>query len=284
MPVKSLPDLSGKVYVVTGANTGIGLATARALAGAGARVLAAARSHERMQPARESIIADTGNKQVETVALDLGSLASVRRAAHDILERAERIDALINNAGVAGQRGLTSDGFELHFGVNHLGHFLLTELLLDRLRASAPSRIAIVSSKQHHQARGIDFDAVRRKTPSITGMREYAVSKLANILHGRELARRLEGTGVTTYSLHPGVVASDAWRRMPQPIRGLIKLFMVSTEEGAATSLYCATSPDAADQSGLYYDNCAARKPSRPARDDALMDELHKRSIAWTAE
>lgn len=282
MATRSLPDLSGKVYIVTGANTGIGLSTARALAGAGARVLAAARSRERMQPAAESIIAETGNKQVETVALDLGSFASVRQAAHDILDRTERIDALVNNAGVAGQRGITADSFELHFGVNHLGHFLLTELLLDRLKASAPSRIVIVSSQQHHQARGIDFDAVQRKTPGVSGLHEYAVSKLANVLHGRELARRLEGSGVTTYSLHPGVVASDVWRRLPQPIRGLMKLFMVSTEEGAATSLYCATSPDVADQTGLYYVDCGTRRPSQPARDDALMDELHERSVAWT--
>ncbi len=283
MSGKPLPDLSGKVYVITGANTGIGLATARALAGAGARVLTAARSQERMQPAAESIIAETGNKQVEVVGLDLGSFASVRQAAKDILERAERIDALINNAGVAGQRGITTDGFELHFGVNHLGHFLLTELLLDRLKASAPARIVIVSSQQHHQARGIDFDAVRRKTPSIAGLHEYAVSKLANVLHGRKLAQRLEGSGVTTYSLHPGVVASDVWRRIPQPFRGLAKLFMVSTEDGAATSLYCATSPELAEQTGRYYVDSALRRPSRPALDDALMDELHERSVAWTA-
>ncbi len=284
MAAKPLPDLSGKVYVVTGANTGIGLATAHALAGAGARVLAAARSRERMQPGIDSIVADTGNKQVEPVALDLGSLSSVRQGARDILERTDRIDALVNNAGVGGQRGITTDGFELHFGVNHLGHFLLTELLLERLRASAPSRIVIVSSQQHHEAKGIDFDAVRKKTPSVTGMHEYAVSKLANVLHGRELARRLEGSGVTTYSLHPGVVASDVWRRMPQPIRGAIKLFMISTEEGAATSLYCATSSEVAEQSGLYYAKCAAKKPSRVAQDDALMEELHERSAEWTAE
>ena len=166
MPAPSLPDLSGKVYVVTGANTGIGLATARALAGAGARVLVTGRTRERMQPVADGIIAETGNSGVEVVALDLGSLASVRKAAGDILERADRIDALVNNAGVAGQRGITADGFELHFGVNHLGHFLLTELLLDRLKASAPSRIVNVSSKAHYDAKGIDFGALRRRRPA----------------------------------------------------------------------------------------------------------------------
>ncbi len=272
MPRTPLPDLSGKTYVVTGANTGIGLETTRSLAAARAHVVVACRSPERMPPI----------DNVDVVALDLGSLASVREGAQRILERAERIDALINNAGVAGQRGITADGFELEFGVNHLGHFLLTELLLERLKASAPARIVIVSSKSHYQAKGIDFDALRQSTPSLTGLPEYAVSKLANVLHGRELAKRLDGSGVTTYSLHPGVVASDAWRRMPQPLRGLIKLFMISTEEGAATSLYCATSPDVADESGRFYDNCAPRMPSPAARDDALMAELADRSLEWT--
>lgn len=277
-----LPDLSAKTYVITGANTGIGLATARALAGAGARVVAAGRSLERIQPAVDSIRTETGNSHVEAVAFELGSLASVREGARAILERAERIDALINNAGVVGQRGLTQDGFELQFGVNYLAHFLLTELLLDRLKASAPSRIVIVASGSHYRAKGVDFDAVRRETQSVTGLSEYAVSKLGNVLHARKLAQRLEGSGVTSYSLHPGVVASDAFRRIPQPLRSIVKLFMISTDAGARTSLYCATSPDVAGESGLYYEARRPRTPSRPAQDDALRDALDERSRAWT--
>jgi hypothetical protein len=191
---------------------------------------------------------------------------------------------LVNNAGVGGQRGKTAEGFELHFGVNHLGHFALTMLLLDRLKASgsgdAPgARVVTVSSDAHFGAHGIDFDAVRRSTPSFTGQREYAVSKLCNVLFTQELARR--AGDVSSYALHPGVVASDIWRRVPRPARAIIKRRMLTVEQGAVTSVYCATSPAVAAESGLFYDKCAARPPSKVATPE-LAGLLWKHSTEWT--
>jgi len=189
---------------------------------------------------------------------------------------------LVNNAGVAGQRGLTRQGFELMFGVNHLGHFALTSLLLERLTDSAPARVVTVASDAHYSARGIDFDALRRRARGLTGLREYAVSKLCNVLFSAELARRTAGTGVTTYALHPGVVASDIWRRVPWPVRPLVTRRMLSVDEGAATSLYCATAAEVAQESGLFYDKCAQRAPS-PVATPELAAGLWKRSEEWTA-
>jgi retinol dehydrogenase 12 len=157
-------------------------------------------------------------------------------------------------------------------------------LLLDRLKASGPgTRVVNVSSEAHYGAPGIDFDAVRRRTRSIAGRHEYAVSKLSNVLFSQELARRLGGPGadVTSYALHPGVVASDIWRRVPRPARGLITARMLTTEQGAVTSLHCATSAAVAAESGRYYDRCAAREPSAVATP-ALAELLWKRSAEWT--
>ncbi len=164
-------------------------------------------------------MAATGNEAVSFLPRDLGDLASVPMCAEEFLARGEPLHVLINNGGVAGARGITADGFELAFGVNHLGHFALTAALLGCLAASAPARVVTVSSDSHYQAKGIDFEAVRRRTASVTGLPEYAVSKLSNVLFTQELARRLDGRGVTAYALHPGVVASDIWRRLPWPVR-----------------------------------------------------------------
>lgn len=277
-----LERMDGKVCVITGANTGIGRTTAVRLAELGAHVVIAARNRERSEAVLEEIETHCGPESVSFVPLDLGSLDSVRTAAAAILGAHERIDVLVNNAGLGGAKGQTESGFEIHFGTNHLGHFLFTTLLLERIKASAPSRIVTVSSKAHYQTKkGIDFDALRGPTPSATGIAEYSVSKLANVLFSAELARRLEGTGVSTYSLHPGVVASDIWRTVPALFRPLIKLFMISVEEGAKTTLHCAASAQAADQTGLYWDVCKAQTPSRLARDEALAAELWRRSEAW---
>jgi retinol dehydrogenase-12 len=277
-----MQELGGRTFLVTGANTGIGKATAEALAGRGASVYVASRSRDKGEAAVAAIKAATGSDSVFFLALDLADLESVRACAEGFLAREEPLHVLVNNAGIGGARGLTRQGFELMFGVNHLGHFLLTQLLLGRLVASAPARVVTVSSDSHYSARGIDFEALRRPARGITGLGEYAVSKLCNVLFSQELARRTAGTGVTTYALHPGVVASDIWRRVPWPVRPLITRRMLSVTEGAATSLYCATSPEVAEATGLFYDKCAPR-PASPIATPELAAELWQRSEAWTA-
>ena len=252
------PD--GKTFIVTGASSGIGRATAVELAKRGGKVFITARSEEKAKP-----VLDELGGGAEYLQLDLGDFDSVRQCAKEFLARDEPLHVLINNAGVAGQRGLTQSGFELAFGTNHVGHFLLTNLLLEKLKESAPARIVNVSSVGHYSATGIDYEAVRKPTKTVTGLREYGVSKLANVLHAQELARRLEGTGVTTYSLHPGAIASNVWRRVPWPIDAVMKLFMKSNEDGAQTSVYCATSPEVANDSGKYYDDCREKEPSSRA-------------------
>ncbi|HWI09876.1 MAG TPA: SDR family oxidoreductase [Burkholderiaceae bacterium] len=274
--------LSGRVALVTGANSGIGLVTARELARQGAHVFIACRSAERAAPALADIRAASGSDRVELLSIDLGDFDSVHRCAQAFLARGLPLHLLINNAGLAGAQGLTKSGFELAFGVNHVGHFLLTQLLLPCIRRSAPARIVTVASKAHYRVRSIPWDELRKPTQAKTGMPEYRVSKLANVLFSAELARRLAGSGVSTYALHPGVVASDVWRSVPWPLRSLIKLLMLSTEEGAATTLHCATSAEVGRESGLYYDKCRPQEPSALAQDPALAAELWKRSEAWT--
>jgi len=272
---------SGRTFLVTGGNTGIGLATATELARRGGRVYIASRSEAKGSDAVASIVAATGNAEVSYLPLDLGDLASVRACADEFLATGQPLHVLVNNAGLGGRAGVTRDGFEMLFGVNHLGHFAFTTALLDRLVASAPARVVTVSSDSHYQAKGIDFTALRRPTRGIAGLHSYAVSKLCNVLFSQELARRLDGTGVTTYALHPGVVASDIWRKIPQPFRSLVTARMLTVEQGAQTSLYCATSPDAATQTGLFYDKSALR-PASAVATPQLGKILWERSEAWT--
>jgi dehydrogenase/reductase SDR family protein 13 len=276
-------SLKGRTMLITGANTGIGLATAEVLAARGARLWLGCRSEERARPVLERLRASGGN--VELLQLDLADLSSVRAAAARFLATGEPLHVLINNAGLAGKRELTPQGFELAFGTNHLGPFLLTTLLLDRLRGSAPARIVNVASRAHYRVKRMDWDALRKPATTLAAMPEYSVSKLCNVLFTRELARRLEGSGVTTYALHPGVIASDIWREAPALLRSLMKLFMRSNEEGAQTSLKCATAPELAHSNGRYYDaDGSEREPSRLAKDDALAAELWARSEAWVRE
>jgi len=274
-----MAELTGRTFLITGANTGIGLATARALAARGGRVHIACRSPEKGQAAVAAIKSATGSDEVAFLKLDLASLDSVREAARTFLALGEPLHVLINNAGLAGRRGLTSDGFELLFGVNHLGHFVLTTALLDSL-TSSQGRIVNVASDAHFQAPGIDFDRLRRPAGNITAMREYSVSKLCNVVFTQELARRLAGTGVTAYALHPGVVASDIWRRVPWPVRPLMTRRMLSIDDGARTSLYCATAPELAQVSGRYYEDCAEREPS-PVATPELGARLWEHSEKW---
>jgi NAD(P)-dependent dehydrogenase (short-subunit alcohol dehydrogenase family) len=271
--------LAGKTYVVTGANTGIGKIVARELAGRGGRVILACRSRAKTEPVIAEIERATGTK-AEYVELDLSDLASVRHAAEEILAKQVPIDALVNNAGIVA-RGTTKDGFELVFGTNHLGHYLLTRLLLERIE-QAHGRIVNVSSHSHYGAKGIDWDAVQKPTRSVTAYKEYEISKLANVLFTKELARR-EGTKVTTYAVHPGQVATDVWRRIPAPVRWVVKKFMVTPEQGAISTLRAATDPELANETGRYYqEDGREKRPARLSDDAELAAQLWRRSAEWT--
>lgn len=273
-----------RVAFITGANTGIGRVTARELARKGFHVFVACRSRERTQALLDEVRGVAPEAKIEWLALDLGSLKSVRQCAQSFLARDLPLHLLINNAGLAGAKGQTEDGFELAFGVNHLGHFLLTQLLLDRIKGSAPARIVTVASRAHYRAKGFDWKALREPTRTGTAIDEYSVSKLANVLFSAELARRLQGTRVSCYSLHPGVVATEVWRSLPWPLDAFVKLFLISPDKGAATSLHCALAADLASETGLYYDDCRPRTPSRAARDVALAAELWQNSERWVRE
>ena len=280
----SLQSLQGRIALVTGANTGIGRATALGLARRGARVFIATRSAAKTQAVLDAIKAAGG--QAERLALDLGDLASVRACASAFLAMDLPLHLLVNNAGLGGARGLTTSGFELAFGTNHVGHFLLTQLLTERLcgsvsDAARPVRVVTVASRMHTRVKGIDWSVLRQATATRLGMPEYAVSKLANVLFSAELGRRLAGSGVHSYAVHPGVVASDLWRGMPWPLRPVVKALMISAEQGAATSLHCASSAQAAGQTGLYYDKCRAVRTSPAGADTALAAELWRRSETW---
>ena len=282
-------DMDGKVVLITGANTGIGLVTARELCQRGAQVFIACRSAATGEAALATIRAAVPGAQVTLLSLDLGEFASVRSCAEKFLAFNLPLHVLINNAGLAGGKGLTKSGFELAFGTNHLGHFLLTHLLLDCVKATAAkdgaARIVTVASRAHYRVKpvagGIDWVALQQPSKTLTGFAEYGVSKLANVLFSAELSRRLAGTGVTTYALHPGVVASDVWRAVPWPFQSLIKLRMITVEEGALTSLFCATSAQVATESGLYYDKCQSRTPSILGQDFALAQMLWQKSENW---
>lgn len=276
--------VQGKTCLVTGASSGVGRISALRLADAGAHVVLAVRNIEKVQPIVDEIRAKHGDDAASVLRLDLGSLDSVRDAAAEFLGTGRPLNVLLNNAGLAGVRGQTKEGFELAFGTNHLGHFLFTELLLDKLKECAPARIINVASEAHYQAKTLDLDTAKQMTGGIPAMKEYSRSKLSNVLHAKALTKRLEGTGVTTYSLHPGVVATDVWRAIPSVLAWIPKLFMLSEEDGAKTQLYCAMSPDLSDVSGLYYDKSREKKPSKLALDDALVETLYERSTEWTQQ
>ena len=274
-------DIADRVAIVTGGNSGIGREAALQLASMGMRVFITCRTHAKGKPVVDELRQRSGNANVECLALELGDFESVRRCAREFLELDLPLHLLVNNAGIGVQRGLTPSGFELAFGTKPLGPFLFTGLLIEKMIRSGPGRIVIVSSKGHYSSKGIDFEAVRKTTKSQSGADEYYASKLANVLFSIELSRRLEDTGVRTYALHPGVVATEVWRRFPRPITWFAKLFMISIEEGAKPTVYCATSPEVAQHSGLYYDGCELKEASELARDEALARKLWETSEEW---
>lgn len=266
--------MQGSTVVVTGGNAGVGFETVVGLAGLGARVVLTARDEARGATAAEAIRARGGSGTVEVAPLDLASFASIRRFAREVAPRLGHLDVLVNNAGLVQLvPTVTEDGFETTFGVNHLGHFLLTTLLLDQLRASAPSRVVVVASHAHKSARGgLDFDDLQ-SARRYSGLGVYNRSKLANILFTRELARRLDASGVTANSLHPGFVASRLARdgdagALGEAVMTLARPFAISPARGARTSVYLASSPAVADVTGKYFARCREVRPARAARDD----------------
>jgi retinol dehydrogenase-12 len=278
-------DLQGRTFLVTGASSGIGRAMVEALAARGGRVVLACRSEERTRPVLDGIRAQHRSADATFLPLDLADLDSVRRAADSFLASGRPIDALVNNAGVAGTKALSPQGFDLTYATNHIGPFLLTELLLPAVRRAPQGRIVNVSSIAHLQVKGIDWSVLEHRTvPKRSGFRDYAVTKLMNVLHAKELGRRLAGTGVTTYAVHPGGVRSNIWRPVPQPFRWLLLLFLVSNEEGARTQLRCATDPGLGSETGRYYDK-SREAPCNPlANDEALAKELWARTEAAIAQ
>jgi retinol dehydrogenase-12 len=286
--------MAGKTCLVTGATAGIGEEAARQLARLGASVVIVGRSPDRCAAAAEAIRRQTGNPAVEAIAADLSSQAEVRRLAAEVAQRHPRLHVLLNNAGALfASRKESADGIEMTLALNHLAPFLLTNLLLDALKAGAPSRVVTVSSHAHEMAGGFDFDDPQAKkgayrdsagtlyalfAPTLhPGFRQYARSKLANLLFTFELARRLEGTGVTANALHPGFVASrfvEGNGVLGWFLRRWVSLLGVSVEEGAKTPVYLTSSPEVEGVSGKYFVKCKQARPSRAATDEAAARRL----------
>jgi NAD(P)-dependent dehydrogenase (short-subunit alcohol dehydrogenase family) len=282
--------MKGKVVVVTGSNVGIGRETALGLAQLGATTVLACRNQEKAEAARADIVERSGSDDVHLVALDLSDFTSVRAAAADVLARWDRLDVLVNNAGgIWTERQLTAQGFEQTFGVNHLGPFLFTNLLLDRLKASAPSRIVNLSSVGHHWAvTGLDFADLQTERRYVA-LVAYSKSKLANMLFTRGLAARLEGTGVTANAVHPGAVRSGFG--MDGDMKGLVGLgnrlirpFEISPATGAKTSIYVATAPELEGKSGGYYVRSKPGHMSMHARSADAAERLWEASEKLVAD
>ncbi len=279
-----MDSIDGKTCIITGANSGLGKATAEQLARMGAHVVMVCRSREKGERAKAEVEKKSGSSSVELMVADLASLDSVRKLAHEYQESHDSLHVLLNNAGVARiRRSITADGFETTFQVNYLSHFLLTNLLLPLLKRSAPSRIVSVSSVAHYGGH-INLDDLQLKR-GYGVMRAYSQSKLAQVLFTRELARRLEGTGVTGNCLHPGAVATHIWGKPLGPASFLGKvtrLFMVSPKKGAETQVYLASSRDVEGASGEYFERKREKRSSAESYDATLAEKLWDASAAMT--
>ncbi|XP_053198001.1 retinol dehydrogenase 12, like [Scomber japonicus] len=275
-PWSSDQKLEDQTVVITGANTGIGKETAIDLAKRGARVIIACRDMEKAQEAVKEVISNSGNENVVCMKLDLADIKSIREFAEAINKDEPKLNILINNAGVmVCPYGKTADGFEMQIGVNHMGHFLLTHLLIDLIKRSAPARIVTVSSMAHSWG-SINLEDINSEK-SYDKKAAYSQSKLANVLFTRSLAKKLEGTGVTTYSLHPGVVQTDLWRHLNGPQQFVMKMvspFTKTSVQGAQTTIYCAVEPTLEKESGGYYSDCAPANCSAAGKDDDLAQKL----------
>jgi NAD(P)-dependent dehydrogenase (short-subunit alcohol dehydrogenase family) len=268
-------NIENRTVLITGGNSGIGKATAGALARQGADVFITARNPEVGRAVADELSHSDG-RTVRSMQLDLSDSDSTQAFATRFLNETGDLAVLINNAGVMlGRRATSGDGHEMTFRVNHLGHFELTCLLADRLRASAPARVITVASSAHYSA-----DQIEREPPPgrYRGFRTYSRSKLANVVFAKELARRLEGTGVRSYAVHPGLVstrlAQDGDSRVPGILWKLYSRRMLTSEEGAATTVYAATDPGLDDRSGAYLSEGRIRTESDLARDESLAEQL----------
>jgi retinol dehydrogenase 14 len=279
--------MKGKTVLITGANQGIGKATALELARRGARVVLVSRNEAKGKAALDDVRAQATGETPELLIADLASLAEVRRLADEFKKKHDKLDVLLNNAGLyVPTRQTTKDGIEETFGVNHLAPFVLTNALLDLIKATPHARIVNVSSTAHHRAsKGMNWDDLEFRQ-GYSGLAVYSHSKLANVLFTYELARRLKGTGVTANCLHPGVVASGFGRTYSGTFAFLLTLaspFLLSNEKGARTSIYLASSPDVEGVTGKYFDKCTAVRSSRLSYDEASWTRLWEVSEKMTA-
>jgi NAD(P)-dependent dehydrogenase (short-subunit alcohol dehydrogenase family) len=271
-----MANLEGKVAIVTGSNTGIGKETARGLAQGGATVVMAVRDPKKGEAARAELVASEPGLEarLRVMVLDLGDFASIRGFAAAFKRDFRRLDILVNNAGLSpAKRSTTKDGLETTFGVNHVGTFLLTHELLDVLKASAPSRVVVLSSKLHYRGK-MAWDDLQFERRRFSTLGAYNQSKLANVLFTRALARRLATSGVVVNAVHPGVVQTELARDMPQVLVKLVHLFMISPAEGAKCSLDVATAPEWAKVSGEYFEKSRPKKPAAIALDEGAQERL----------
>jgi NAD(P)-dependent dehydrogenase (short-subunit alcohol dehydrogenase family) len=271
-------DIRGKTVLVTGATSGIGLEASVALARQGARVIMVGRNQAKTEAARADVASRSGSKEVSYLLADFASQASVRALADAVRSRADRLDVLVNNAGgVNKARTVTADGIETTFAVNHLGYFLLTNLLLDLVVKSAPARVVTVASVGHRRGT-LDFEDLGFERGGYSIMRAYSRSKLANILFANELARRRAGSGVTSNSLHPGSVDTNIWSGAPlwaKPIiQVLLRPFFISAEKGGERIVQLAASPELEGVTGKYFEDGKVVDPAPLARDASLATRL----------
>lgn len=278
-------DLSGKVCMVTGATSGIGRVAAQALAEMGAELFLVCRDRAKGERTAADILANTGNDQITLLIGDLGSLADVCDIAQSFLNHDKPLNLLLNNAGVFNfKREITIDGHEEMFAVNHLAHFLLTNLLLDRMKASAQARIVNVASGAHKLVKGMNFKDLNFEQ-GFRALKVYGHSKLANMLFTLELARIMANSGVTVNAVDPGEVATglgsqNGW--LGKSIQMLMKLFLRSPEKGALTSIYACVSPELEGVSGRFFRDCRERQPKPWAMDDAAAERLWEASEELT--
>ena len=268
--------MQNKHILITGGNSGIGKVTALELARRGATIVLACRPGEKTDLALQEINTVSSVAAIN-LPVNLASMQSVRDLARTYLSQYDRLDVLINNAGVfPAKQHITDDGFEMQFGVNHLSHFLLTNLLLNLLKSSTPARIVTVSSMMHKKGQ-IDFGNLKGEK-KYASQKAYGQSKLANVLFAVELAKRLQGTGVTSNVLHPGGVRTNIMRDLPWIVRKLVDLMFISPEEGAKTTVMLASEPSLAEQSGKYYHQTREAPCSALAQDEDLCHTLWQQS------